>query len=790
MTLPRHATVPLDRQMKAPYNFIPLPEKVLKAYDRESDIPGHDIYKKELLAGHINLEIRTETYLYTRCAYRPEFADRKIHQCEERQQFFHHGDAEKPVLPGSSIRGMLRSLMEIIGYCKTTGQRIHDERLIYRDVAGTTSLALGYRHQMRDENIACGYLHKKGMNRWIQPAEEHEGRSFGRVKEEDLSGLSPDENGISVWCVPAARITELTDGNNVSPGNEWKKGTLFKSGQFSNQNKYYVVFSEDNNGEKIKIPNSVWRLFEQDKELKRPIKQRGINNEKPVFYLTDESQKSDANPDGLVFLGPTRMFRVPYPYSTLEFVPESLRSKDVIDFSEAIFGNTRRKGRVRFSDALFDKTEDGQSPFIQNNKNGCIVPRILSSPKPTSFQNYLVQPLDPSEYAERNPRELLLSYHHPYGKTAELIIPTGTEKEIHIPTSGTVIRGTKLYWNGDKGGDIDKISEPNGWERVNIHKPQNTVIRPVRPGTSFSCRIYFENLSDEELGLILTALSLTNGCRHRLGMGKPYGMGRIKITFSLKIEDRIKRYESLGYDSNSEEDHESETAAKRAIDAFHEKMKDHYKNNCKGEDASSVWDIPRLADLKLLLHANGPNCPDMTEYAGFGSAERHCWTKRRVLPTPGQVWKYGEGVQCNQEDVVEKGKSDYDQAKIVGKIPLLKKTKANSAADRDDNVAKDKADLEEEIPPVAQQHKKEAFPAPTSETIAPEPIKAGDTLLFSAFRKGNGWKFRAVELQGEGSLQPGTEFPLDIAEGKEYKLTVVYAGNNKNKGMFLRWDGK
>jgi CRISPR/Cas system CSM-associated protein Csm3 (group 7 of RAMP superfamily) len=70
--------------------------------------------------------------------------------------------------------------------------------------------------------------------------------------------------------------------------------------------------------------------------------------------------------------------------------------------------------------------------------------------------------------------------------------------------SDMVIRGHKLYWHR-------KVVEPKDYtyqgsqEDIEQHKKQLTGIQPVLPGARFAFRVYFENLTDEELGALLWA---------------------------------------------------------------------------------------------------------------------------------------------------------------------------------------------------------------------------------------------------------------------------------------------
>jgi CRISPR-associated protein (TIGR03986 family) len=77
----------------------------------------------------------------------------------------------------------------------------------------------------------------------------------------------------------------------------------------------------------------------------------------------------------------------------------------------------------------------------------------------------------------------------------------------------------------------------------------NVTAQLLKPGAVFSFRIHYFNLSHYELGLLLNSLDIQhNGRRlhYQLGLGKPLGLGRIKIQrLQVTKIDRIKRYSSL-----------------------------------------------------------------------------------------------------------------------------------------------------------------------------------------------------------------------------------------------------
>ncbi len=102
-----------------------------------------------------------------------------------------------------------------------------------------------------------------------------------------------------------------------------------------------------------------------------------------------------------------------------------------------------------------------------------------------------------------------------------------------------------MKWENEDPGLIGRSRE---WliENALVNRnTQHTVAEVLKAGTSFSGRVRFENLHPAELGALLAALKLPSDCAHKIGMGKPYGMGSIRIEPRLFLIDRARRYSSF-----------------------------------------------------------------------------------------------------------------------------------------------------------------------------------------------------------------------------------------------------
>lgn len=648
-----------SRRSKAHYNFVRLPNQP-KLFPAEP--PPKDKFSNEHYSGHIHFTITTKTDLYVRCAPHLDKVEqendtdsaRLTRREPHRQDFFHHGNLDEPVIPGSSLRGMIRNLIAI--FSQSGMHNVSDKRLIYRAVFEKSSLGTAYQKTMLDINKAldfnypstrlkAGYLERKGSQWEIKPAQEPGGfnESFVLVHKNNLSGFglsSPQVHDIDV--LPQGRRESSGHGpGNIklnfaessqvatTATNGYVKGKLAIPGKSPDIKKYGqlienrvwfpVIFDLDTSKPPIKIDPELRDLYVQDEaDTRRGLPKRTLKDGDPVFYVLDASDK-------LVFFGPCMMFRIPHKRRMNDAIPNNLQphyQPNQLDLIERMFGIVRKEearvqdgdfnilmGRITFHDAHWD--HQGGSPFTgrfnvsKGNEQfgGRETPKILSSPKPTAFQHYLEQP-------KPDKRETLVHWSH------------DTQPKI---------RGYKLYWHR-------KLTTDETYETQLKNDPQNTqhtVIRPVKEGVTFHGKISFENLELYELGALLTALELPNGLCHKLGMGKPYGLGSVKIELGeLAMIDHEARYGSL-FESNKLGD------GVRSYQQGHKNI-----SNCKelfsitAFQTRDIWSIERFRDdLKLLLDFDNPPPKHETDPLPAPSTQNRIWSDRRVLPDPRGVWR-------------------------------------------------------------------------------------------------------------------------------------------------------
>jgi hypothetical protein len=103
---------------------------------------------------------------------------------------------------------------------------------------------------------------------------------------------------------------------------------------------------------------------------------------------------------------------------------------------------------------------------------------------------------------------------------------------------GQTVRGRKFYRHRLNG----VLTRQDG-----RRDRQNKTVRPVAAGAIFTFDVEYADLREEELRLLLYALALEPGLWHKIGMGKPIGLGsaHIEIASWTRIDWRV-RYQELG----------------------------------------------------------------------------------------------------------------------------------------------------------------------------------------------------------------------------------------------------
>jgi len=160
-----------------------------------------------------------------------------------------------------------------------------------------------------------------------------------------------------------------------------------------------------------------------------------------------------------------------------------------------LFGTTYYKGRVRFGFAWLSNVDEtpkwymGPDPCDANKGQPMTIP-LLERPRPTWS----------------------------------------------IPGNSFDIPGRKFY-----------VHHPYSVDSIDgeTQTPNNRTIEPLSEGNEFVFDVDFENLRDWELGLLLYSLELEDSLAHKLGMGKPHGLGTVQISIQgISLKNGTKGWDT------------------------------------------------------------------------------------------------------------------------------------------------------------------------------------------------------------------------------------------------------
>lgn len=303
----------------------------------------------------------------------------------------------------------------------------------------------------------------------------------------------------------------------------------------------------------------------------------------PCFYTVENGR--------VKAFGTNPYFRIPYNKGIADHVPANLKINK-IDFADAVFGyRDKWGGRVFFEDLYL---KDGvRAVFERPDKH-----KILMGPQPTSFQFYL-EPKD---------------------------------NEAATWDDGTNIRGYKLYWH-KKCDWQDRGNAKNS----SLQKE----IQPLKPGHTFIGRIRFENLCKIELGALCALFTLgaeKNIC-YKMGMGKPLGMGTVKITGNLFLQGP-DYYTHLFTKQSTFDECDEPADITGFANAFYEYVKAELENsNVKNE---YKYYLERLQELRYIMSVDkitNDKWSEETKYLDIYSEEgKKVFGKRAILPEIKEVW--------------------------------------------------------------------------------------------------------------------------------------------------------
>lgn len=523
-----------------PYNFIPLTSKCRREFvDNNECYTGYMKCQLETKTPLIMLDTDSVKYVLT-SKQEEGIKSGEIDIKDIKKEDMHKVYTEtykidgKPAIPGSELRGMIRSKFEALtSSCMSSVEEDLSFSSRYKGAmnkAGILDLTdpKDVKLYECDKIVVDSY---KGDKRF----EKYRSGDFVKFEKKDRykNGKKLGNNGFKGFSQKGIggyiRKGESCAGKEaihifINTGREVEA---------ENKKKFYGMFlvSKDNTNENLGRPHVA--LVKDAINLDKYSTKSSKEIMQPVWY---------EEVDGKVYFSIGQNGQVKYDNELKELVPEDFRPcKDKDNLCEAcrvfgfVSGDNSINGKVRISDALMELDDEEFYDSIRTLQE-------LSSPRYENARFYMS--------IRENGR--IVNTTTGYNWTADFKSKfkggkNGTES--FGPNESVMIRGRKEYWHHDP-------QKMNGYNTVEKTK-RNITVRPVE-GT-YIFYVYFNNLTKEQLEHLNMAVSLGNtydnksDYAHKLGHGKPLGYGSVKVKVNdielreLKKEDSVYKYSVENY---------------------------------------------------------------------------------------------------------------------------------------------------------------------------------------------------------------------------------------------------
>ena len=485
----------------APFNFVPLSDKVF--YPGWANQVSHDVPFEDGEDGVIELEIKNITPLFTRNGHgRNEVMPYSSHVMmpDGTRRYF---------IPGTTIKGCVRSVMEILSYGKISFYN-NDSFAMQREF--DTKKATNNEYMEKVKNVGCGWLYKEGDDFYLWPCKKGLQMISHAAIKERFPGFNPGKDHQTAECkqkslcsngelYPEMTVIENTLSFKVNntpkkvPAGQYQ---VVCTGHMHGKNHEYL-FSVDCGEDPIRISKDVIRVFESvhsrteyyaGRSGKPGFLKTRLNKgeEIPVFYIKDDQCEIAA-------MGITRMMRYPFVTSVQDAVRNARQKPDLAnekDLPETIFGTiygNSLKGRVAFGHAFMDGSIADSRLLsisgVQGQPSASYYPLYVRQDKVGSYRSFKDSD---AQIAGRKRYRISMG-------AQTLPLPSGNDNENVLGTFYAV---------------------PNG--------------------QTFRSRVVFHNLRKAEIGALIASITMnhTEGCFQNIGLAKSFGYGKVLCNVQLK----------------------------------------------------------------------------------------------------------------------------------------------------------------------------------------------------------------------------------------------------------------
>ncbi|WP_164121404.1 TIGR03986 family type III CRISPR-associated RAMP protein [Sharpea azabuensis] len=591
-----------------PYNFIALEDGCIrKDYSQEKD--------KENLTGYIDCELTTKTDLII-----PDKEENGVHP-------FFEIDG-KPVIPGSELRGVIRSKFEALSNsCLSTS----DPQLSFSGRSGPFK-NVGYF------NTKNGHLYKSEGYRLTNSFDikytgngveiNHELYKYGdHVYFNYVNQIIKKKK-----TKKTKRVTEISKKEKLS----CEGYIIIGENDFNNKRKVAIV-PKSNQVEHINNEDNILEMLET--ELKQYRDER-INKHLGTTHTGYKSVnfENEIIPcyyyfvDNYAYVSFAISGRIAYNRKLDELLDvknnittsyQACSSKDSLCPACHLFGTVsgndlKVPSRVRVSDALLE----GQAQLKE------AVRLVLANPKYSNAAFYL-------NLKRNNKKENIDLFN------ADFV--AGKNKGMHsLNVSDVTIRGRKEYWHYPN----DKVSVHINSENKNVASN----LTPLVKGSIFTFKVYFNNISQQELDQLISTIDLEGNpdlC-YKIGHAKPYGYGSVRID--------VKHIYKREFDTQTLE---------YALKEYHleDESFEHVFNRIRGKHTFN--DVRKMADFNTITdYIKGHNNTAFSyPFNDFNDGKAFDWFTQNVSKNTDGEGTIKYALPFVQDDLALKAFEKKDQGK-------------------------------------------------------------------------------------------------------------------------------
>ena len=505
-----------------PYQFIPVKKpNDLVSYETiakgKDSAVRHDLWCKETYTGRITCILKLVT---------PTFVGARHHKGDESTpNCYEHYEREGiPAIPGNSLRGMIGSLIEALS--NSALRRLDEKPYTVRlrpEEDNSSQFKLGRvvykdrRYYIRQVNY-FKVAREEALKIWKKSKEK---KFWGDPKKKEV--FTENQKGLKNGEL---RILNINNIKKLLPPRRNHELFVYKKDSASDFQieqeaikRYEEICQEcwdESEGKPVRMPllyagrkDGEWKLSDGLLLFYR------LENKKAVELRLSQIWRSHTHKSAHDYFSAVSSHLLPWgTQKRMENGNDKLTPAErLLGVAEEVSNDQRGNqmarnlaSRIRFSDALLS-TNDG-TPYGDE-----VLLRILASPKPPS----------PAMYFNKNNGAV-------------------TKKDLLGEVGAIRPNGRKFYLNHP-----DSQIKQERWRTADQYEnedlKQKIRIKPLKKGLEFEFSIDFENLTAAELTLLKTALCPSEKFHHRLGLGRPLGLGSVKLTIKrLQLCNKKERY--------------------------------------------------------------------------------------------------------------------------------------------------------------------------------------------------------------------------------------------------------